>query len=135
MKKQILLFIIFLLVLFSKNVLFHSFVLYDSMPGGFWQYFAAKFSVVLLICSLLFVTRTPWWTVVVLILTDIWAISNWMYYQSYGLFLSVSMISMANNLHGFSNSIFGLWDHRMFYFIIPTVLYSIALFFLPHPDA
>jgi len=132
MKKQILLFILFLLLLLSKNVLFHSFVLFDSMPSGFWQYFAAKLSVVLIISSLLFVTRTPWWTVAVLLLTDIWAIGNWMYYQSYGLFLSVSIIGVANNLHGFTSSIWGLWDHRMFYFVLPTVLYSIGLAFLPH---
>ena len=134
MKKQIILFFLFLLVLLSKNVLFHSFIFMNAMPCAFWQYFAAKLSVVLLIASCVFVSRRPWWTIAVLVLTDIWAIGNWMYYLSYGLFLSVSMISVVNNLHGFAGSLLGLWDWRMLWLVIPTMLYSAMLYFFRQPQ-
>ena len=38
-------FCVFLLAIFSKNILFHSFVFDGAMPWGAWQYYAAKLCV------------------------------------------------------------------------------------------
>lgn len=131
MKKQILLFILFLFVLLSKNVLFHVFAFDWAMPWGEAQFWFSKLSVAVILASFVFITRRPWWTIAALVIVDIWSIVNWLYFQSYGLFVSFSMINLAGNLNGFADAIWAYVDGRVPLFLLPSVLYIIAVCLLP----
>ena len=131
MKKQILLFILFLCVLLSKNVLFHVFAFDWAMPWGAGQFWFAKLCAAVIIASFVFIARRPWWTIVALVLIDIWSMVNWLYFQSYGLFVSFSMINLAGNLNGFADAIWAYVDGRIPLFLLPTALYILAVCFMP----
>ena len=129
--KQHILFLLFLLALWVKNVLFHAYVLDNSMPWGAWQCHIAKLCVAVCIASFVYVSKRPWWTLIVLILVDIWGVSNWVYFRANGLFVSVSMLSFAGNIKGYTSSITNYIDGRTFLFLLPTLLYAVALWFMP----
>ncbi len=130
MKKQHIVFILFLLTLFGKNILFHTFAFDGAMPWGAWQYYAAKLCVAVCIASFVYISRRPWWTLAVLLIVDIWGIANWLYFRANGMFVSLSMLGFAGNLNGFGNSVTSYLDWRALLFLLPTWLYAALLFFL-----
>ena len=130
-RKQFVIFILFVLALLSKNVLFHAYVFGAEWPADIGQYICSQSGVVLLIASFVFLFRRPWWTLAVLAAVDIWVVTNWVYYQANGLFVSVSMLGMAGNLNGFTSSIGSFVDARLVWLLLPTLLYVVALCFYP----
>lgn len=122
---------LFFILLCSKNCIFHALVFASSMHNGFWQYILSQIAIPLLLASFVLVTRTYWWTLIVLILADVWTIANWLYYLANGLFLSLSIIKISGNLNGFADSIMLYSDWRLLLFVIPTLVYGILLFLFP----
>ena len=132
MKRSWYIFLAFFAALWSKNLLFNGFVFAAAMPWGFWQYFVAQLCAAVFVASFVLISRRPWWTIAALVIVDIWGLANWLYFQSYGLFVSFSMLGIAGNLHGYTDSIRAFIDWRIPVFIAPTLLYTLALYFLPH---
>lgn len=125
------LFILLFFLLLSKNLIFHKLVFLNSFNLGFWQYLIAKIAAPLFLSSFVFITRTRWWSAILVILADLLAIISWIYYRANGLFVSVKLISVIGNLRGFSSSIISYIDSSLFLFIIPTLLFLIVLYFFP----
>ena len=73
----------------------------------------------LLASGVLLCRRRPWWIFVLLAATNVWLFANFTYERAWGQMLSMDMIRMARNLHGFEDSL-------LIYFR-PDMLYWLAL--------
>lgn len=125
-------FIVFTLMLFLKCILFHYFcygyVAVSSLwtsPVDFFAFYVSKLFPAVLIASFVFLAKKQWWTILVSLLVDVWMVSNYVYFRSYGLFLNIDVIGMAGNLSGFWNSIIAYINWKTLMFLVITILYTI----------
>ena len=130
-------FILFAALLFFKNTLFHS-IIYNLVPiSDLWNktfdfilFWMPKIIPAIFVSSFIFITKKYWWTWIVALLVDLWAISNIVYYESSGFFLTVNEILMAGNLRGFGQSIFTFLHWNQLFFILSTFFYILTLYII-----
>lgn len=134
--KNVFVAIIFALTIFIKCVLFHYFcfgyVAVSSLwsaPGTFFDFYITKALFAVFIASFVFVSKKNIWTIFMSFIIDIWIIANYIYFRSNGLFLSLDMIFIADNLSGFWSSIFAYLNWKVFAFLMISVLYSFFLLY------
>lgn len=125
-------FMVFTLTIFLKCIMFHYFcygyVAVSSLwtsPVVFLAFYVTKFFPAVLIASFVFLAKKQWWTIVVSVLIDVWIVANYVYFRSYGLFLNIDVIAMADNLSGFENSIMTYINWKTLFFVMITILYSV----------
>ena len=128
-------FIVLVLLIFIKCVLFHWFcfhsVLISSLwknPFEFFRFWGGKLLPALFLGSFVFVTKRCWWTIIINIVCDIWLIANLFYYKANSLFLSVETMKMADNLNGFWDSLYAYMGWDIIVFILITIFYAVLYF-------
>lgn len=124
--------------IFIKCVLFHWFgfhsILLSSIfrdPNSFFAFWIGKVLPALFFASFAFVSKRPWWTIVVQVLVDLWIIANLFYFKANGLFLSYATMQMADNMTGFWGSLAAYMGWDIAIFPILTIVYVGLLLFLP----
>lgn len=124
--------------IFIKCVLFHWFgfhsILLSSIfrdPNSFFSFWIGKMLPALFFASFAFVSRRPWWTVVVQVLVDLWIIANLFYFKANGLFLSYATMQMADNMTGFWGALAAYMGWDIAIFPILTIIYVGGLLILP----
>lgn len=120
----------FSLSVLASCILFHHLVFLQSMPLGFWEYLVTKLAVALLVGSFVFITPRTWWTLVLSFIISLWVSANWIYFRINGLFLSWSVIRIAGNLQGFSDSVLPFLNYQLWLIWLPTIVYCAAYPFL-----
>ena len=128
-------FIVLVLLIFIKCVLFHWFCFHSVLISSLWKntfeffrFWGGKLLPALFLGSFVFVTKRCWWTIIINIVCDIWLIANLFYYKANSLFLSVETMKMADNLNGFWNSLYAYMGWDIFSFIVITIFYTILYF-------
>lgn len=120
----------FTLLLAAKCLLFHwsafQSILVSSLwkaPLEFFKFYLPKFFTPMFIASFIFISKRLWWTWVIALLTDIWAIANSIYYKANDSFLTVNDILMVGNLRGFEDSILTYLDWTMAVMLLLTIVW------------
>lgn len=130
--KDVLVFIAFVLAILIKNILFQRFVfgdLYLKNPINAFKFYGAVISIAALLVSPIFVTKRYWWTVVLLMIVDVWYMALMVYYRSWGAFMNVSVIRMADNMDGFWASV---WTYLNWKSVLPlciTIIFTLFISF------
>lgn len=129
-RAQRCIFFIFVLTLLVKNLLFHWYFFHSIVVSSLWyaplhfvRFWGAKLTPALFIASFVFLSKRTWWTIIALLLSDIWIIANLFYYKVNTLFLTVETIKLVGNMNGFWDSLFSLIGWDIVSFLIVTVLY------------
>lgn len=126
-----LVFTLFCMVLFIKTMIFHNSVGFEFkhlIPGhiiAFFVFWSAKLAPILFLGSFVFIAKRQWWTIIVNVIIDLWAIANLFYFKANNLFLSVEMVMMADNLDGFWDSLYSYMGWDIYSFILLTISYII----------
>ncbi|MCQ2308486.1 MAG: sulfatase-like hydrolase/transferase [Bacteroidales bacterium] len=130
-------FTLFCIVLFIKTMIFHLSTGWGLListlwknPTEFFMFWGGKIVPILFLGAFVFITKKQWWTIVINVLVDLWAIANLFYFKAYNLFLSVEVMLMANNLNGFWDSLYTYIGLDIFSFIILTVVFLVIMLFL-----
>lgn len=136
-----LLLVVFVLLLFVKNILFHwaafHSILISSLwknPLAFYKFYMAKLLMPLFIACFIFISKHRWWTIIVTLLVDIWCISNLIYYKTYDTFLTVSDILLASNMDGAWLSITVYFDRYMVIMLLLSIIWAILYLLLQNSD-
>ena len=117
--QQILLFLVVVLCLTAKCSIWHMQFFWDKMIPVF-GYICSS---LLLASGILVSKRRPWWILVVLIAANIWLFANFSYERAWGKMLSMDMVRMAGNLHGFEDSVLLYFNPDMLYWlVVPDVI-------------
>lgn len=98
-----------------------------TFPPQVFAFWLPKMAVALLFAAPVFFSKRGWWTLIVLILLDLWCVANLTYFRANNLVLSLDAIRMAGNLDGFGGSIAALVDIHTWLFPLVTALYAIVL--------
>ena len=102
------------------------------------QFFAEKqvpvlgllISGALLMSGVLLCKRRPWWIFLVFLAGNIWLFANFVYERAWNQMLSMDMIRMLGNLHGFEDSILAYCHPDMLlWLLLPDLLAFFALLF------
>ncbi|MBR1809061.1 MAG: LTA synthase family protein [Paludibacteraceae bacterium] len=105
--------------------------MFNPLHCGWSTYFAfwlPKLAVSLLAASPLLFTRTSWWSIVWMMIIDLWIIANFIYFRANSLLLSSDAIRMASNLNGFGSSVLLYLDIHVWIFLLLTTLYTAIWF-------
>ncbi len=85
--------------------------------------FGCVCSSILLASGILISKRRPWWVLLLLMAANIWLFANYAYERAWGKMLSMDMIRMVGNLHGFEDSVLLYFHPNMLYWLLlPDVL-------------
>lgn len=135
--RKIALFLLFVVILSIKAIAFHYFafhtILISSLwkhPAHFWLFYAKKISFPIILGSLVFLFKKHWWTIVVMIIADVWCISNLIYFKIFDSFLTIDAIFMASNMAGGWSSILAYINYQEAFFLFSTALFVIPLFIM-----
>lgn len=131
-------FFFFALAIFAKCVLFHWDIFHSVLissiwkePADFFAFWIPKINIAILIASLIFIFSNKWWTFVILLLIDLWSISNLIYFRANEMLLSYESLMMASNLSGFESSAITYWNYQSTIFLLLTLFYWILIYFIP----
>lgn len=131
--------IVFLFLLFSKQILFHWNVYHSLAISSiinnslyFWSFWMPKIAIILFMASFIFISKRCIWSVVCSFVLDIWMLANMMYLRSNGLLLDGYAFTMAGNMDGFWNSCWGLLMWKDFIPFFASVLYMLFVIFVNH---
>ena len=126
-------FILFTLILFLKTMIFQwstirtlAFHSLWQAPLSFFNFWIGKIVPILLIASITLITRKQWWTIIALVLIDIWSIANVFYFKANGLFLSVEMLTATDNMSGFWGSLMTYIGWEILALLLLTVIYIVV---------
>ena len=123
-------FILFALVIFIKCILFNWICFSASQEDYFLSLLMAvpqKLVPALFLASFVLVTKRPIWTIVVNLLIDTWIIANLFYFKANGYFLSYEIMTMADNMDGFWNSLLSYVGWGIAAFPIITLVYALLI--------
>lgn len=124
----------FSLLILAKIVIchfaiFHS-ILLSSLwlaPVDFWAFWLKKLVVAMIGASLVFVVKNKGWTIVELIVIDLWIYANYIYYRANGLLLTFDQMLIVDNMHGFWNSVIAYVDKWVYINAFLTLLWGLIL--------
>ena len=112
LRNTILLYLLVSVNVFIKILLFHWFcfdgLMFSSLwrnPVAFGAFYLPKITAAMFIGSFVFMFKSNRWIYIVLPITDIWMLANFIYYRSYGSFLDIYALSLAGNMKGFWGSV------------------------------
>lgn len=127
---------LFFFCIFIEMMLFHFLnfrsILISSIvksPIDALAFYLPKLGIALCVSSFLFISKRGYWSIVFLLLLNIWILANSIYFRSYDSVLDLSAIKMADNMSGYWSSVFYYlqWSDLMCFAI--TIFY-IVFFFL-----
>lgn len=128
-----ILFVVLFSVLFFKTVLFHWLVFHSVLISSIWHhtglfflFWLGKMIPATILASFIFIIRKGWWAIALNVIVDLWCISNYIYFQSNGLFLSVDSLSMIGNMDGFWSSILPYINWRLLLYPISTIIFAVC---------
>lgn len=135
--KDLLLFMIFVVTLFAKTMIFHLVCFHSvaisalwNAPMEFYMFWGGKIAPILFLGGLFFLTKNRLWTIILNFLLDIWIIANLFYFKANGLFLSIEVIFLVDNLDGFWDSLYTYMSWDMLWYVFISFCYlSIYLIF------
>lgn len=81
--------------------------------------------------SFIFITKRVWWTLVLLIIIDLFSVSLILYQNTFANLLSVHDILNVGNLRGMGNELFGLFKLEHILFPITTILFVVVIILNP----
>lgn len=120
---QWLTFAAFMVVFFSKLIIWHIDMFADidiwldtHIISALW------FSILLLLCR-----HRPWWTLGVLLLLNLWMLSNYIFFPVWHCFITVDDIHNLGNLKGFESSLTTDLKLRNLCWLIPDIFYILFL--------
>jgi len=126
-------FTLFCLILFIKTMIFHFSVELDvkHLVSGHvvacFVFWLGKVAPVLFLGSFVFIAKRQWWTIIINVIVDLWAIANLFYFKVNNMFLSVDMVLMVDNLDGFWDSLYSYMGWDIYSFIILSILYALTI--------
>ena len=127
-------FVLFALVLLIKTMCFHFYteqsILLSSIvnhPSEFFRFWIGKILPSIFLGSFIFLSRRFWWTIIVNLCVDIWAIANLFYYKANHLYLTCDTMMLASNMNGFWDSLRTYMGIDILSFLLITLLYSLLL--------
>jgi len=93
----------------------------------------------LIISSIVWLSKRPWFGIVLMIIIDLWIIANIIYFRANHLLITYSAIAMCSNMDGFQQAILAYVDWRIYLFPAITVAYAVLSVWLSptnrHPFA
>ena len=109
--------IVFAVITFIKSVCFqwnvyHSIAISSIVtnPLSFWSFWMPKIAIICLITSFLLLSKKNIWSIFFQFILDIWILANMMYLRSNGLLLDGYAFTMIDNMKGFWNSCWVLFE-------------------------
>ena len=96
-------------------------------PIEVFVFYLPKIVVSILLGSFVFLTKRNWWTILLLLVIDLWCIANLMYNNANDLLLDIPAIQLANNLKGFESSLSAFFNLNYLCFPILTLIYAVFI--------
>lgn len=128
LKNRRAVFILFLLAMLLKTFVFQ-YLLFSHFPLNIFAhpsyiayYWCSHLCLPLFIASFVLISCRKTWTIILLLILDLWAVSNLMYYGANELPLSIREVMMATNLKGFEGSLTHLF--KWVYVVFPVITLS-----------
>lgn len=125
------------LLTFIKCVIFQWEVYHSIMisslwrdPLSFWSFWLPKIGISIFLASFVFFWKHNYWTVVLELLIDTWMLANMFYLRSNGILFDGFTFTMANNMNGFWNSVWALFQWKDIIPYLLTFIYLVILYFL-----
>lgn len=106
-QKNYLVFGIFALLFFLKNIVFHWFCFYEWLPAGKTGLMAAlgwllpKIGSAIFFAGLTFLVKDKRWLVIPAFVIDVWCLANWIYMRNNNFLLDSFALNIAGNLNGY----------------------------------
>lgn len=129
--------LLFVLLLFAKNVMFHYYAFGSVLVSSLWKdpcefimFYLPKLSIPLFIGAFVFISKRYWWTLIISLLVDTWCVANMIYLKTYDMFFTIDTIFLANNLDGAWSSILPYINWQVYSFIILSLLWLILLVYV-----
>lgn len=100
-------FAVFALLFFLKNLLFQWFAFYEWLPAGshgfcaFMGFILPKIATALLWASPVFLFRDKRWMILIALIVDTWCIANYIYMRNNNFLLDSFAFNIAGNLNGY----------------------------------
>jgi len=127
---QWLLVALFFCAILFKVVFFHWECFHSLMisslwrsPMDFFEFWLPKISITLFLSCFVFVSKHPWWTIVILLFIDVWCLANIIYFRSYGLFIDWPTMQLAGNMDGFWGSVLFYVSWKELFLLLSSVIY------------
>lgn len=134
--RQHLVFFAVAVAVFLKCQIFDG-ILNSSVQRGealwFFGCLLAKVSVSMIIASLVYVVRRRWVLVVLLVLIDMWIMSNVIYYRANNLIMTWQVMRHASNMRGFESSLLAYIDFKLICIPLLTLV-TAPLLWLAKPN-
>ncbi|MCQ2342191.1 MAG: sulfatase-like hydrolase/transferase [Paludibacteraceae bacterium] len=92
-----------------------------SVEGRWMALIAAS----LVMGSVVWLSRRPWTTIILVVISDLWIFANWIYFQANHLLLTFSAITMGSNMDGFWSSVLAYLSPQMIWIPALTCVYVI----------
>ena len=130
-----LLFAVFAAVLTLKNLMATTIISHFLPPSEFGNValfllqFMPSLLPAMLLAILVFVLKHKWWTVVINVLVDLWAVTNVIYSRANGQLIDIATILLARNMDGTWKSLITYSHADMLLFPLLTALYVGVLIF------
>ncbi len=133
--KQYLAFAIYTLTILISSLLFHyyafdSLTINDLSLSGIAGCWLPQIAVSLLLGAFVFLFKRNWWTIIVLIVIDIWLVASTIYFRANNILITYKAIMLAGNLGGLGGSISLYISYKPFVFIIITIIYACLILWL-----
>lgn len=106
-QRNYLVFGIFALLFFLKNLVFHWFSFYEWLPAGETGFLATlawllpKIGSAIFFASLTFLVKDKRWLVIPAFVIDIWCLANWIYMRNNNFLLDSFAFNIVGNLNGY----------------------------------
>ena len=132
-----LVFLLFASTLFVKTMVFHWLICHNIYISSLWKnppiffaFWGGKMAPIIFLSSFIWITKKQWWTIAINLVLDFWIIANVFYFKANGMLLTLDSILMADNLHGFWDSLRVFMNIEIFYYPIISLIYSCVIFFV-----
>lgn len=101
-----------------------------SHPRRVLNIYMQKAAISVLLASLVFLFKRKYWTIYVLCANAIWILAECIYMQAFdGMLIDAYSLSMADNLNGFTRSIFMYMQPHYLWLLVP-ILFMVLIVFL-----
>lgn len=130
-----LIFGLFAIIVIIKNVLFQNAIFDDLYVGNFieaFKFYGGITAFSIFLASFILISKhKPWWSVLLSLLIDVWCMALTIYYRSWGIWMNIEVIKMADNMSGFWSSVWTYTSSLNWLLFALTILYALLLYLIP----
>lgn len=127
-------FVTLVLAIVAKCILFQ-FLVFETLnldsAVSIFKFYGTVLAISIFLSSFVFISKHHWWTIVLLLLIDLWELANLTYYRANGVFINMDAILMADNMDGFWTSVITYFSWKSYLPFLISIIYVVIVYFVP----